>query len=77
MRVFANRQWYIKSPLYQKMLVESMVIGGILLTFMPPSLALFPQFDSVKAKYLEKKSFNKIIMVIKYIILIKDYKLKN
>ena len=35
------------------MAIESGVIGAVLLTFIPPSLAVFPQRDCISAKWLE------------------------
>ena len=54
MRVlFLRRGWFNGLKQWQKMCIESSVIGGVLLTFIPPSLALFPQRDSITNKWLE------------------------
>ncbi len=53
--VFLKRNWFIQLKQWQKMCIESSVIGGVLLTFIPPSLATFPQRDSITNKWLEQE----------------------
>ena len=52
--IFLRRAWFIQLKQWQKMCIESSVIGGVLLTFIPPSLAIFPQRDSITTKWLEE-----------------------
>eukprot|EP01084_Bolivina_argentea_P060011 109630_1 len=54
-RLFLNRRWFIGLKQWQKMCIESSVIGGVLLTFIPPSLATFPQRDNITNKWLEEE----------------------
>ena len=55
MKIFTNMAWFNKLGLYNRLSIEACVIGGILMTTLPPSLALFPQIDSIQAKYLENQ----------------------
>eukprot|EP01083_Nonionella_stella_P082301 227155_1 len=51
--LFMKRAWFVQLKQWQKMCLESSVIGGVLLTFIPPSLATFPQRDNITNQWLE------------------------
>ena len=51
--LFLNKQWFLRLKPWHKMCIESSVIGCVLFTFIPPSLATFPQRDSITNKWLE------------------------
>ena len=52
--LFLKRPWFVALRAWQKMAIESGVIGAVLLTFIPPALAVFPQRDCVSGKWLEQ-----------------------
>ena len=51
--LFLKQKWFIGLRAWQIMAIESGVIGAVLLTFIPPSLAIFPQRDCISGKWLE------------------------
>jgi len=54
-------------------IVETGVIGAVLVTFMPPAMAAFPQQDSIKANRLEKNIQDQV----KNIVGVSDYDLEK
>lgn len=53
MRLFNRGVWWKAAPLWQRLGIEAGVIGCVLFTSMPPSLAVFPQQDKISLKWLE------------------------
>jgi len=53
-QVFMKRKWFMKLGFWGKLSVEAALIGLTVMTFIPPSMALFPQKDTIPGHRLEK-----------------------